>query len=354
MAQQPNSPEELQQAVDLLALHGNMSAASVASQIPRGTLQNRYERAVQKGYRPQIEPPPKPEQPRLPQTADECWEYLDKAIGRSAKKVKAPPYKTKDTRRIVVAGDMHAPFEDKDAIGQMLAETEGFDQLIVNGDLMDHYSISRFTKYEYVAVEREIAAADALLGAFSRQYPDVLVVEGNHDRPRFEKQLRALLSLEMLHCIEYLTGGNLSLVRAIAKRYPNIRLADHRVGRHHLGWFAQEGDLLVAHAEKFSKVPGAALRVIEEWMADREDSLGLTPWRLLIQAHTHQLGWFPWHSGKLLVEGGCLCQTHGYQLDPKIAGRPQRLGFVTLTQHKGVTDLASVRCHWIDASRKAA
>lgn len=350
MAAKSLTREQMQEAIDALSAHGNVTEAALAMGIARATLQNRLGRAYQAGLRP----PEVESTTRLPQTADECWAFLDAAIGRTAKKLAPPKVKAKGTKRIVIAGDLHAPFHDVEAVGQMLHETEGCDQLIINGDLMDHYSISRFTKYEHVAVEREIAAADALLGTFSRAYPDVLVVEGNHDRPRFEKSLRALLSLEMMHCLEFLTGGNLSVVRALAKRYPNIRLAEHRVGRHRLGWFAQEGDLIVAHAEKFSKVPGAALRVIEEWMADREDSLGLAPWRLLVQSHTHQLGWFPWHAGKLLVEAGCLCETHGYQLDPKIAGRPQRLGYVTLTQHQGVTDLSSVRCHWIDASRKVA
>jgi predicted phosphodiesterase len=339
----------MQEAIEAVSTWGNVTRAALELGIPRCTLQNRHQRALAKGLRSETVEPV-----RLPQTADECWAFLDAAIGRTAKPHRPPKYSAKDTRRIVVAGDFHAPFHDVEAVGQMLHETEGFDQLIVNGDLMDHYSISRFTKYESVAVERELAAVDALMGAFSRQYPDVLVVEGNHDRPRFEKQLRSLVSLEMIHVLEFLTGGEFSAIRALGKRYKNVRFADVQVGRHHLGWFAQEGDLLVAHAEKFSTVPGAALRVIESWFADRHDSLGLAPWKVLIQAHTHQLGWFPWHSETLLVEGGCLCETHGYQLDPKIAGRPQRVGYVTLTQHKGVTDRNSVRCHWIDASRKAA
>jgi hypothetical protein len=216
--------------------------------------------------------------------------------------------------------------------------------------------VSRFTKHEMVPWEREMAAVDTLLAAFSRQYPDVLIVDGNHDRPRFEKAVRSLVPVEIIHVIEYLTGGEFSSIRALAKRqgYQNVRFATTTVGRYHLGWFAQEGDLIVAHAEKFSRVPGAALRAIEEWFSDRHDTLGLAPWRVLVQAHTHQMGVFPWHADKLLVEGGCMCHTHGYQLDPKIAGRPQRIGFVTLTQRHGVTDVDSIKLHWLDAVRKTA
>lgn len=290
----------MQEAIDALASCGNVTQAALALGLPRATVQNRIERGRQKGLKvPEVVREP---DLRLPQTADECWAFLDAAIGRTAKRIKPPKAREKGTKRIVVAGDLHAPFHDVEAVGQMLHETEGFDQLIVNGDLQDHYSVSRFTKFEHVGIERECAAVDGLLGAFSRNYPDVFVVEGNHDRPRFEKQLRSLLSLDMMHCLEVLTGGNLSIIRAIGKRYPNVRFADVQVGRHHVGWFAQEGDLLVAHAEKYSRVPGAALRGIDEWFSDQHDVLGLKPWKVLVQAHTHQLGMFPWKSDRLPVE----------------------------------------------------
>lgn len=350
MAAKSLTREQMQEAIDALASHGNVTEAALAMGIARATLQNRLGRAYQAGLRP----PEVESTTRLPQTADECWAFLDAAIGRTAKKLAPPKAKAKGTKRIVIAGDLHAPFHDVEAVGQMLHETEGFDQIIVNGDLQDHYSVSRFVKTEHVAIEREIAAVDGLLGTFSRAYPDVFVVEGNHDRPRFEKSIRALLSLEMMAVIEYLTGGNLSIIRAIGKRYPNVRFADVKIGRHHVGWFAQEGDLLVAHAEKYSRVPGAALRGIDEWFSDQHDVLGLRPWKVLVQAHTHQLGMFPWKADRLLVEGGCLCSTAGYMLDPRVAGRTQRVGYVTLTQRDGVTDISSVRMHWLEPGRKVA
>jgi hypothetical protein len=63
---------------------------------------------------------------------------------------------------------------------------------------------------------------------------------------------------------------------------------------------------------------------------------------------------FPWKADKLLVEGGAMCHVHGYQLQARIAGRPQRNGYVTLEQKNGVTDINSLRLVWLDADRKAA
>lgn len=292
---------------------------------------------------------------KLPQTADECWAVLDAAIGRSAKKVTPAPQRGKvSDERIAIVSDLHIPFHDVDAVGAMFARTKGFDRLLVNGDLMDSYSLSRFTKFEPVPITMEMAGVDAFLAKASAWYPKIDVSDGNHDGPRFEKLIRGQLDLEAIHAIEYLTGGNLSLIRCAAKRYKNVAFPKLHIGRHKVGWFQQCGDVIVTHAEKFSKVPGSALRGIEEWLSDRRDTLGLRPWRVLIQAHTHQMGLFPWHADQYLIEGGCLCSTHGYQLGAAIAGRPQRLGFVTLTQRDGVTDIDSIKLHFLDELARAA
>jgi predicted phosphodiesterase len=295
---------------------------------------------------------------RLPQTADECWDVLDDYIGKANVRKRPQPKITRranlGTKRIVVASDFHAPFHDPWAVAELITREKGADQLIINGDVQDFYSISRFTKYEQVSMESELAAVDALLGQLSAAFPDVVLVSGNHDTARFEKQIRSFLSPELMHVVEFLTGGSLSVLRVIAKRYPNVRFADTQVSRFSLGWFWQQGDLITSHAEKYSSVPGAALRGIDQWFTDQHEVLGLKPWKVLIQAHTHALGMFPFKADRMLIEQGCMCSTHGYQLQARIMGRPQRLGYVALNQTAGVTDMNSIRLVWLDADRKAA
>lgn len=355
----------LRETAALIAEHGGLTAAARASGIARQTLQSRYRRLEQLGPKLGIavpalwlvdayvdassRGPSTAERRAVPQTSDAHWRTLDEAIGRRHRPVVAPPARTSHpVQRIVVAGDFHAPFHEPDLVARMVDTERGADVLIVNGDLQDFYSISRFTKYERVSIEDELAAVDALLSMFSTSFGEVVLVCGNHDRPRFERQLRTMLTPELVDVVLFLTGGSLDPIAMLASRYPNIRIASHPVGRHHVGWFYQHGDLICAHAEKFSRVPGTALRTIHEWLSERTHALGLMPWRVLVQAHTHQLGLLPWMADSLLVEGGCMCQTHGYQLDAKIAGRPQRRGYVTLTQVDGQTDPNSVRLYWWD------
>ena len=290
-----------------------------------------------------------------PTAYDAAYAILTHAIGEAESRYTGPARSRhdadSDTLRIVVASYIHIPFHDTRAIGRMIAGTRDRDLLVLAGDIMDTYSLSRFVRYRQVPIDTEIAAVKVFLETVSAHYPRVLIVEGNHDRPRLEKQLRTRCNDDnLMAALEVLTGGNFSLVRACARHLPNIEFAVNEVNGYRVRWFTQVGDCLISHAEKFSKVPGSALRQVDDWFTDQHDMLDLAPWRVLIQAHTHQLSRLPWRANKLMMESGCLAQTQGYHLDPRISGRPQRLGYITLTQHHGKTDINSAREWWIDAA----
>lgn len=294
----------------------------------------------------------------LPRGYESQWHEWQRYIGQAKDRYAGPPKRPVSIGRqkILVATDFHAPFHHKDYVVSMFERERDADLLIVGGDLQDFYSVSRFTKYESVPFEEEMAAVTLLLEQMSERFPRVLIIEGNHDRPRFEKQLRDRLSEEMVKVVTYLAGGNLSVIQAAARRFPNIEFARNRIdGRFDVGWYAQVNDLIVSHMEKFSITAGSTLRGVEDWFSNFERVIGLEKdWRVIVQAHTHAMGWFPYKSNKLLVESGCMCRTHGYQLTPRAGGRPQRQGYVTLEQRDGKTDINSVRCHWMDAEGAAA
>jgi predicted phosphodiesterase len=357
----PRSPAQHAEVLALLEAHGgNKTDAARAAGVNRATFYSQAHAA--KLWDQAGRPMPAERESfhagrRLPQTADECWAVLDDFIGRTPRQHDRPSRTRKadsSTRRVVIASDFHAPFMDNWAVSELITRERGADTLIVNGDIQDFYAISRFTKYEQVSIESELAAVDALLGQLAAAFPEVVLVGGNHDTHRFEKQLRAFLSPEMCHVIEFLTGGNLSVLRVIAKRYPNVRFAENKVGRFSIGWYYQHGDLICTHAEKYSVTAGKATKDVYEWLSGMEEVLGLDAFRVVVQGHTHAAGWNPYKSDKLLIDGFCMCQVHGYQLQARIAGSRQRNGYVTLEQTNGRTDINSVRLVWLDADRERA
>ena len=370
MAYPPLSEQKIREAYEAVLKYGSVQGAGDALGVKRTTFQNRWAEAkrwaLQQGLPvPEVGTkaqigigvPPKmmPRSPRLPQTADEAWAVIDAFIERTRPEIDAPPpYQGGQTRRYVIASDFHAPFHDAQAVADLISREGNRPDttLVIAGDLLDLYSVSSYSKQERVAIEQEMAGAHALLEQLAAAFNDILLVEGNHDQ-RLDRRLRALLPEEMVAAIQYLCGGDLSLLRMLAKRYSHVRFAPVTVGRFQVKWVSQIGDVVISHAEKYSRVPGSAMRGVEEWLTDQHLAMGLAPWRVLCQAHTHQLAWIPWRADKVLIEVGCMTETHGYQMSPQVQGRPQRRGWCTLTQVDGVTQMNSIRMHWVDAERWA-
>jgi hypothetical protein len=280
------------------------------------------------------------------------WATFAREIGMARERYAGPSKRPVRVGRlkILVVPDLHAPFHDRAKLAAMLEREKDADVAVVMGDIGDGYAFSKYIKYEPVPYEHELAAITQILEQLSERFPSVVLIQGNHDAPRFERQLRDRLSQDMVAAIQVMTGGSLDPLEALcARRFPNVELASHAVGRHRVKWMAQIGDAIFCHAEKYSRVPGSALRSIEEWFSDNERIVDLAPWRVICQAHTHQLAALPWRADKFLVECGCLATTPGYALTARIGGRPQRTGYVTMEQCDGVTDVNSIRLVWLDA-----
>lgn len=287
---------------------------------------------------------------------EEARAILLKWIGCAKSRYHGPAKRkaTNAHQRIAVCSDLHVPFHEPEYVAEMFEDTAGADLLVVAGDLADSYALSRFLKYEHVPIETEMAALEVFLEQASERYPKVIVLEGNHGLSRLEKSLIAHNDEQVIAAVRLLTGGSFSLLQAACRQFPNVEMGHTQVGRFDLDWLVQIGDAIICHAEKFSVVPGSAMRKVEEWLADQEQSLNLNPWRVVMQAHTHQISMFPWHADKLLIELGCLCSLHGYQLTAKIGGRPQRRGWWSLDQVNGQTDTDSLLMRWRGCHRRAA
>jgi predicted phosphodiesterase len=331
------------------AAGGNISHAAEALGLPRATVQSRVRTAANLGITLAHE-----STRALP--FEEAWRMWMRAIGMAKDRFGSYPkaQTPKGTRKILVIPDLHAPFHEETMFAAMLEREADADHVICIGDLGDSYALSRFEKYERMPYREEWASVNLCMQEMASRFPSVEIVIGNHDA-RLERQLRQRLTDDMVDAIHLITGGVLCPITAMAKRYPNVTIAKHETpSGKHVDWFTTIGDAWLGHPEKFSRVPGSAIRAVEEWIVDNEAALGLEPYRLVVMGHTHAMSWLPWRAGKLLVECGCLCQQQGYMLSPRVGGRPQRRGYVTLEQTNGITDLNSIRMVWFDAMERVA
>ena len=287
------------------------------------------------------------------QTYDEAKVAWDAFIGRtkppaaeSQKRPYTAPGLTKS--RVLLVSDLHIPFHEPAFLEYLL--TVSADRLIVAGDFLDCYSLSRFVRYEQVPYQTEWAQAQLVLDLLAQTYPQVDMIVGNHEA-RLEKQLRSHLSEDMVEAVRLLThDGTLDPLRGLIRAHSNVRCLSHTTPEGaELGWLTQIGDTIIGHAEVWSEVPGAALRRWEERLDHHRDTWGLEPYRLVLLPHTHALASVPWRGNKLLVETGCLCTTANYMLQPRGSKRPQQRGYVQYTQDsEGRTDLNSLHIHYFD------
>jgi predicted phosphodiesterase len=284
---------------------------------------------------------------------EEAQKQWDRCIGRMKARQKSIPKKPKGRERVVIIPDVHAPFHEPEFLAH-ICHLEGprSTKAICVGDISDAYAFSTFTKYEHVSFGEEWASVTQVIDALSRSFHSVEIIIGNHDA-RLEKRLRERLTSDMVDAIRYMTGGLLCPLTALAKQYPNVTIARHETpSGHQIDWFTTDGDVWIGHPEKFSTIPGGALRKLEDWLLDNEISLGLDTYKLIVMGHTHQLSKLPWRGNQLLVECGCLCQTQGYQTKPRIGGRPQKRGYVWYESDNGTVDLNSVGMHWFDVEAR--
>ena len=118
-------------------------------------------------HKPLAKPPPA--LPPLPESKVKPWE----------------PFRI-DQKHILVLSDIHVPYHDKGALTTALEYGDKFqpDCILLLGDIIDFYSISRFdTNPEERDLAREICALRELLAHLGARFPKARLVYklGNHD-----------------------------------------------------------------------------------------------------------------------------------------------------------------------------
>ncbi len=266
MAQAPHTPEVLREVLRLVEQHGGASQAARAAGVPYTTFQGRLraaQDAIARGTLSLVAPVVEeaPPEPTRALRFEQEWTVWQREIGMAKDRYAGPaiPKARAGRLRLLVVPDLHAPFFSKDAVAAMLDREKDADMCVIMGDIGDGYALSRFLKYENVSYDQELASVTLLLQEFSSRFPIVRIIDGNHDGPRLEKQLLERLTPDMISAIRSMTGGTLSPIHALCRRFPNVELAPVTAGEHAARWMTQVGDAIFSHAEKFSVTPGAAL-----------------------------------------------------------------------------------------------
>lgn len=112
----------------------------------------------------------------------------------------------KQHNKILVLSDLHIPYHDIQAITTALdyGKKQGINTILINGDLIDFYQISRFTNLERKrSVKDELEITKEFLSILNKVFPKVPIyfLKGNHDN-RLEYYL-ATKAPELLDVSEF-------------------------------------------------------------------------------------------------------------------------------------------------------
>ena len=207
-----------------------------------------------------------------------------------AKTIKAPeafiPPKTlvdiePNNDEYVVLSDLHLPYQLESVIDEIKKEHSG-KTLIINGDFVDAYSISTFSKRSVTTLIDEIRYANQYIKDLSRYFSEVILLDGNHERRLYRYIESKAEELGFFHpdSVNYYVSRRLSFgldYLQVGESLPGVTYYDSR--------FLKIGDVIFTHpSDSLRSVGGVAKRVIEAAISEGID------FRYAIIGHTHRVG----------------------------------------------------------------
>jgi predicted phosphodiesterase len=154
------------------------------------------------------------------------------------------PYYLTSSKKILILSDIHFPFQHNQALETALeyGYKKGVDTIVLNGDILDMYSVSRWEKdpRKRVGISHELDIARNFLKALRTNFTDAQIVfkEGNHEE-RMETYLRVKapelldtdeFSLEVLLRMNEIGGRYVKNKKIIKAGHLNI-IHGHEFGR---------------------------------------------------------------------------------------------------------------------------
>ena len=241
-----------------------------------------------------------------------------------------------DETRIVCISDMHIPF-NRD-IKEFFKYKGKVDTLVLNGDIIDNYSMSNFTKmYRLSLVEELIQARELLIELIEEIKPKkVTVVTGNHEirlgKKIADKIGSDLLDLMPRDALAFLFDTGFNYYDRIKKCKTVYTPIDEEVDCevNYVGNFwTKEGKTIFVHPQAFRGTTlGTVGKAYDYFTAIGED------FQSIIMAHTHKLGMYVMNDKYLYEQGTCANLNHMDYQELKLPKSSQVNGSMYIIQDK--------------------
>lgn len=264
---------------------------------------------------------------------DDSWNYIIKTTKeyRSKSVKKDLGLTTSKERKIITFSDLHIPFFLWEDMENALKQHADADVVVLNGDILDAYIFSTFSKSKNIAALKEYKVAFDLVHYLSDNFETVVLVCGNHDyrttraikTAGFNQDASSVFGTDLLFKIS--NGEKLNERGELVEKL-NF---DNVLYQKHDPWYTRVGKTIFCHPSGFgSKYPGATVVKLLDHFSER---MHYDDFDSIVVGHTHKV-YKGIVSGKMLIEQGAMAHKLPYQFQPDLRFKNAMNGYAVIYQ----------------------
>lgn len=264
---------------------------------------------------------------------DNSWDNIievTKEFRLSSMKANSGLSSSKETK-ILTFSDLHVPFFLWEDMERALNTHNDADIIVLNGDILDAYIFSTFSKSKNIAALKEYQVAFDLVHYLSDNFPKVVLVSGNHDyrttraikTSGISDEAAKVYRPDLLSRIA--NGEKLDQFGRLVEKldFNNVFYDTNE------SWYVRIGKTIFCHPSGFgSKYPGATVVKLLEHFTAR---MSYDDFDSIVVGHTHKI-YKGIVSGKLLIEQGAMAHRLPYQFGPDLRFKNAMNGFGIIYQ----------------------
>lgn len=234
---------------------------------------------------------------------------------------------------VMIINDLHCPFERSDVLDIIKKHAHEITTLVINGDFLDCYAISSFSKIKTKDFEDELIYGYEFLKkirAVLNNGQQIIFTQGNHCmrwktiiQKMQEKDLQRFINPNILEMFSEGFTIYKDNKKVYYKPIEGIQVISH--------WYIQIDRMIICHPLTFSAIKGKSLENNVSHFINK----GLD-FDLVVFGHTHKYasGIVDRYGSKFAVENPCLCKPQGYADSGKLGYTPQAYGYTIVKYNK--------------------
>ena len=264
---------------------------------------------------------------------DESWKQIIKITKQfrlNSSKVSLGLTREKE-KKILSFSDLHVPFFLWEDMQKALNEHSDANIVVLNGDILDAYIFSTFSKSKNIAAIKEYQAAFDLVHYLSDNFEKVVLVSGNHDyrttralkTSGFAEDATKVYRPDLLCRIA--NGEKLDHLGNLVEKldFSNVLYEQYD------SWYVRIGKTIFCHPSGFaSRYPGATVVKLLDHFTER---MHYDDFDSIVVGHTHKV-YKGVVSGKLLIEQGAMAHRLPYQFKADLRFKNAMNGYAVIYQ----------------------